>query len=69
IEVTRVYSVEDARQFLTARGIDVDAIAAEVEGKFVSAFIRAKKPATGKKVEDKSCCAPSCCAGGETKKG
>jgi arsenite methyltransferase len=44
IEVTRVYSMEDARQFLTAQGIDVDAIAPQVEGKFASAFIRAKKP-------------------------
>ena len=45
IEPTRVYSVEDARQFLTAEGIDVDAVAPQVEGKFASAFIRAKKPA------------------------
>jgi arsenite methyltransferase len=41
---TRVYKVEDARQFLTAHGMDADSIAAEVEGKFMSAFIRAKKP-------------------------
>jgi len=44
IEPTRVYSVEDARQFLAAEGIDVDAIAPQVEGKFASAFIRARKP-------------------------
>jgi arsenite methyltransferase len=44
VEPTRVYGVEDARQFLTAQGMDVDAIAPEVEGKFASAFIRAKKP-------------------------
>jgi len=44
IEVTRVYSVEDARQFLADRGMDVDAVAPQVEGKFVSAFIRARKP-------------------------
>jgi SAM-dependent methyltransferase len=44
IEPTRVYKVADARQFLSAQGIDADAIAAEVEGKFMSAFIRAKKP-------------------------
>jgi arsenite methyltransferase len=44
IEPTRVYKVEDARQFLRAQGIDADLIAAEVEGKFMSAFIRAKKP-------------------------
>lgn len=46
IEPTRVYSIEDARQFLAAEGIDVDAIAPQVDGKFVSAFIRGKKPAT-----------------------
>jgi SAM-dependent methyltransferase len=48
IEPTRVYSVADARQLLTAQGIDVDAIASHVEGKFASAFIRAKKPANKK---------------------
>jgi len=53
IEPTRVYQVEDARQFLSAEGIDVDAIAAEVEGKFMSAFIRAVKPS--------NCCGPTCC--------
>lgn len=44
IEPTRVYKVEDAQQFLTAQGIDTGSIASEVEGKFMSAFIRAKKP-------------------------
>ncbi len=44
IEPTRVYRVEDARQFLAAQGIDADSIAAQVDGKFMSAFIRAKKP-------------------------
>ena len=44
IEPTRVYKVEDARQFLSAQGVDADAIAPQVKGKFVSAFIRAKKP-------------------------
>ena len=44
IEPTRVYKVEEARQFLSAQGIDADAIAPEVEGKFMSAFVRAKKP-------------------------
>jgi arsenite methyltransferase len=45
LEPTRVYQVEDARQFLAGQGIDVDAIAAEVDGKFMSAFVRARKPA------------------------
>jgi arsenite methyltransferase len=56
IEPTRVYSIEDARQFLTGEGIDVDAIAAQVENKFMSAFIRAVKPSA------KECCGPTCCS-------
>lgn len=44
IEPTRVYKIEDARQSLSAQGLDADSIAREVEGKFMSAFIRAKKP-------------------------
>ena len=44
IEPTRIYKMEDARAFLTGEGIDVDAIAPQVDGKFMSAFIRARKP-------------------------
>ncbi|HXR98278.1 MAG TPA: arsenite methyltransferase [Terriglobales bacterium] len=44
IEPTRVYKIEDAREFLSAASIDVAAIAPQVEGKFASAFIRARKP-------------------------
>ncbi len=44
IEPTRIYNLEDARAFLTGQGVDVDAVAPEVEGKFMSAFIRAAKP-------------------------
>ncbi len=55
IEPTRIYRVEDARAFLAGQGIDVDAIAPEVDGKFMSAFIRATKPA-------QACCGPACCA-------
>lgn len=44
IEPTRVYRAEDAREMLSAAGIDVDAIAPEVDGKFLSAFVRAVKP-------------------------
>src|SRR3990172_7211854 len=43
IEPTRVYRIEDARAFLQAAGLDVHAIAPEVDGKFRSAFIRARK--------------------------
>ena len=53
IETTRVYGIEDARTFLSGQGIDVDAMATAVQGKFISAFIRATKPA--------KCCAPGCC--------
>src|SRR6202522_113794 len=44
IEPTRVYKVEDARQFLSAQGIDADSIAPQVDGNVLSAFIRATKP-------------------------
>ena len=54
IEPTRVYTLEDARTFLTDQGVDVDALAPRVEGKFMSAFVRATKPS--------ACCAPGCCA-------
>jgi arsenite methyltransferase len=55
IEPTRTYDIEDARVFLSEAGIAVDAIAPLVEGRFLSAFIRATKPAG-------TCCAPGCCA-------
>jgi arsenite methyltransferase len=45
LEPTRIYRAEDARDFLAGEGIDVDAIASLVDGKFLSAFIRAVKPA------------------------
>jgi arsenite methyltransferase len=64
IEPTRVYSINDARQFLVSAGIDADAIAPHVDGKFASAFIRAKKPMNANardSVAQKSCCGPSCC--------
>jgi SAM-dependent methyltransferase len=49
IEPTRVYDIEDAKAFLTGKGIDVDAIAPQVQGKFMSAFVRAVKPKTAAK--------------------
>lgn len=54
IEPTRIYRIEDAREFLSGQNIDVDAIAPQVDGKFMSAFVRATKPA--------SCCASTCCS-------
>lgn len=58
IEPTRVYRVEDAREFLSAEGVDVDAIAPQVDEKFMSAFIRAVKPSRD---AEKRCCGPACC--------
>ena len=43
-------------------GIDVDAMAPHVEGKFASAFIRANKPASAKSGSEQPCCGSSCCA-------
>ena len=45
VEPTRIYRAEDAREFLAGAGLDTDAIAPEVDGKFMSAFVRARKPA------------------------
>jgi SAM-dependent methyltransferase len=59
VEPTRVYKVDDAREFLTGKGIDVDAIAPAVDGKFMSAFVRARKP--GPALKASGCCGPSCC--------
>ena len=56
IEPTRVYRVEDAREFLSGHGIDVDALAPQVDGRFLSAFVRAVKP-----IAKQSCCSPTCC--------
>jgi arsenite methyltransferase len=58
-EATRVYNIEDARQFLAGEGIDVDAMAAQVQNKFMSAFIRAVKPTMS---PEQGCCAPACCS-------
>ena len=52
---TRVYNIEDARVFLTEAGVAVDEIAPQVEGKFISAFIRGTKPGA-------ACCGPNCCS-------
>lgn len=57
LEPTRIYRAEDARTFLSGQGIDVDAIAPQVDGKFFSAFVRATKPGKAE-----ACCAPGCCS-------
>ncbi|MCI0355653.1 MAG: methyltransferase domain-containing protein, partial [Acidobacteria bacterium] len=59
IEPTRVYRAADARELLATHGLDADAIAAQVDGKFLSAFVRAVKPSSA---AQKDCCAPACCS-------
>jgi arsenite methyltransferase len=68
IEVTRTYSVEDAREFLAGEGEETQRLAAQVDGKFVSGFVRASKTAaaadtapSGKQAAGASCCGPNCC--------
>jgi len=57
LEPTRIYRVDDAREFLTGEGIDVDALAPQVDEKFMSAFVRATKPVKAAP----PCCGPGCC--------
>src|SRR5437773_5653247 len=57
IEPTRIYRMEDAREFLSDQNIDMDTIAPQVDGKFMSAFIRAVMPQSVK-----PCCGPTCCS-------
>lgn len=54
LEPTRIYRVDDARTFLEGHGIDVDRLAPEIDGKFMSSFVRAHKPT--------ECCSPGCCS-------
>jgi arsenite methyltransferase len=56
VEPWRIYKIDDARAFLTETGVNVDDLAPQVEDKFASAFVRARKP------DAKSCCGPTCCA-------
>jgi SAM-dependent methyltransferase len=57
VDPWRIYRIEDARAFLSDAGLDVDAIAAQFDGTFASAFIRAEKPAVAA-----ACCGPTCCS-------
>src|SRR3984957_3956081 len=57
VEPTRIYRTEDAREFLAGQGIDVNSIAPQVDGKFLSAFIRAINP----RHTQEPCCGPTCC--------
>jgi len=56
VEPTRIYRVEEAREFLSSAGVNVHDIASQVDEKFMSAFVRAVKPAA-----KESCCGTTCC--------
>jgi len=56
MEPTRVYKAEEARDFLAAAGLDPDTVGPQIDGKFISAFVRAAKPAS-----KAACCGPTCC--------
>ena len=69
IEPTRVYRAEDAMAFLAGTGLDASTLAAEIDGHFMGAFIRATKPGAGAGATPKTlpaieaqCCGPDCCA-------
>jgi arsenite methyltransferase len=59
IEPTRVYKTEEARDFLAAAGLDPDKVGPVIDGKFISAFVRAVKPAGRGTTVGPSCCGPS----------
>ncbi|MBW3555261.1 MAG: methyltransferase domain-containing protein, partial [Gemmatimonadetes bacterium] len=63
LEVTREYHPEDARIWLEEAGLDVDHLSAELDGRVVSAFVRARKPAqvAAGVTPEGGCCAPGCC--------
>ena len=56
LEPTRIYKAEDAKAFLADAGLDTPGMAESIDGRFMSAFVRATKPAV-----KAACCAPGCC--------
>ena len=56
VEPTRVYRIEEAREFLEGAGLDPEIVGPQIDGKFISAFVRAVKP-----VAKFACCGPTCC--------
>ena len=56
VEPTRIYQAADARAFLENAGVTADGLSDQIDGTFMSAFVRARKPLTAK-----SCCGPECC--------
>ena len=61
IEATRVYKSEEAGDFLMAAGLEPDKVGPLIDGKFISAFVRAVKPVRQSATVGPSCCAPWCC--------
>jgi arsenite methyltransferase len=66
IEPTRIYEAKDAEAFLAGSGLDADTFAGQIDGKFMSAFVRATKPAGLKATltlpnKASACCGPDCC--------
>ena len=57
VEATRVYHLEEAREFIEAAGLNPEIVGPQIEGKFISAFVRAVKPAA-----KSACCGTTCCA-------
>jgi SAM-dependent methyltransferase len=57
VEPTRIYQLGDAKQLLSGTGLADDTLLAQIDGRFMSAFVRARKPATA----IGGCCAPTCC--------
>ncbi|MEP6495063.1 MAG: arsenite methyltransferase [bacterium] len=62
VEPTRVYRAEDAAAFLIGSGLDPATFAEQIDGKFMSAFVRARKPAAAPQVKETACCGTDCCA-------
>jgi arsenite methyltransferase len=62
IEPTRIYRADDAKQFLDDAGLSDDEMLAEIDGRFMSAFVRAQKPVAVSARTNKSCCDSTCCA-------
>ena len=58
LEPTRIYRTADAKQFLDEAGLSDEAVLAQIDGRIMSAFVRAQKPAAA----PKSCCGPTCCS-------
>ena len=58
VEPTRIYRAADARQFLEEAGLSDDQLLSAIDGRFMSAFVRARKPVAA----SKACCGPTCCS-------